>query len=124
MDEEHKTLALWIRKHAETLMADLPGRLSAAQEAEDKNAKRIGRMPQRVKIEPLVEIPTPVLAAVLAEIKESDSETVASYRKHCENWPDSGTTNVRADQLLSVLDAAGVKEHAAAPAPITLSLEE
>jgi hypothetical protein len=115
MTEEHKTVALWIRKHAEQLIEALPARQKVAQVAEDREAKIVGRMPQMIRFEPLVEIPTPVLAAILAEVKE-ETETVASYRKHCEMWPDSGTTNVRADQLLKVLDAAGLKEQATAPA--------
>lgn len=120
MNVEQRRIALRLYQRATALLANLPARREAAQAAEDEDAELMGRPAREINVDPLIEVPTPLLEAVLGQVGDAVPEhvapRVASYRLHCRRVRGLGSTNVLADQLLSVLEAAGIAPDPGVPA--------
>jgi hypothetical protein len=110
LNDEQKRIANRLRERCEKLLKEAPARVKARQDAEDADAAKSGRQARDITIDPIVEIPYPLLVAILDEIgdavPEDCAEHVASYRQSCEFFKNTGTTNVLAWQLLKVMGAA------------------
>lgn len=122
LNKEQLRIALRLKARAEKLIAGAAERLVALQAEEDEDAELTGRQARDMKIEPIVEIPFPLLDAILTEIvavpeDAAVAETVQSYRKSVKFFRGIGTTNVIGWQLLKVIEAAGIAEPVAVAPP-------
>src|SRR5438045_3625902 len=105
MNAEESRIAHRLRDKAGKLLADLPERLTAAQQHEDEEAELFNRPAREIKIEPLIEVPTPILQCLLNDIGEKHLDSavlghVMSYRRHCKFMKGLGHTNVVAAQFI------------------------
>lgn len=110
LNDAQKRIVDRLQARCEKLLKEAPARVAVLQAAEDKDAEKTGRQAQDIEINPVVEIPYPVLVELLNEIGDAPPEDVAetcqSYRQSCEFFRNKGTTNVLAWQLLKVIGAA------------------